>query len=210
MRGVTDRGWPFAMWGLAAALILLQAGCSEPRLEPLPEGAVVLAFGDSLTSGSGASAEKSYPARLELLIGRRVVNAGVPGELSAQGLERLPKALEEHRPALVILCHGGNDFLQKRDPAETRRNVSRMLRLAKESGAQAVLIGVPPLGLFLRKTAPLYDEAAREAGVPFEGRVLPGILKDGSLKSDYVHPNEKGYQRLAEAVAGLLRRRGAV
>lgn len=194
----------------AACLAVLLAGCSGPRLEPLPEGAVVLAFGDSLTAGSGAPADKSYPARLELLIGRRVVNAGLPGELSAQGLERLPKALEEHRPALVILCHGGNDFLQKLDPAGTRHNVAQMLRLSRESGAQAVLIGVPPLGLFLRKSAPLYEEAAREVGVPFEGRVLPGILKDGSLKSDYVHPNEKGYQRLAEVVAGLLRRRGAV
>src|SRR5437879_13187564 len=97
---------------LLALLSLQLAGCGEhPRLERLPESAVVLAFGDSLTFGTGANEDESYPARLEKLIGRRVVRAGVAGEITAQALPRLPGALDEHQPRLLLLCVGVNDFV---------------------------------------------------------------------------------------------------
>src|SRR3989442_5149983 len=118
---------------LLALLSLQPAGCGErPRLEPLPESAVVLAFGDSLTFGTGPNDDESYPARLEKLIGRRVVRAGVPGELTAQALARLPATLDEHPPRLLLLCIGGNDFLRRLDLPQAENNVRAMVKPAKE------------------------------------------------------------------------------
>ena len=196
---------------LALALAVLVAACSsgQPKLARLAPDAVVLAFGDSLTAGVGANQGESYPARLEALIGRKVVSAGVPGETSAAGLARLPAALEEAKPQLVILCEGGNDFLQKLDEAQAASNLRAMVRLAQSRGAQVVLIAVPKPGL-LPSPADFYAAIAKELAVPNEESALKKILTDNSLKSDLVHPNAAGYARLAEAVAALLRKTGAV
>ncbi len=178
-------------------------------MRPLAADAVILAFGDSLTHGTGAAPDQSYPAVLAARIGRRVVNAGVPGEVSADGLRRLPGLLEREKPALVLLTHGGNDLLRKLDPAATERNLREMVALARASGAEVVLIGVPRPGLFLG-TADYYERIASDLELPFEGEVLADLLGDNSMKSDTVHPNAAGYARLAEAVEQVLREAGAL
>ncbi|TMG77257.1 MAG: arylesterase [Betaproteobacteria bacterium] len=195
----------------AIVLVLaLAAACGgQPRLARLAPDAVVLAFGDSLTFGIGANPQESYPAQLEALIGRKVVASGVPGEVSTEGLARLSSAIDEAKPQLVILCHGGNDLLRKLDDAQAANNIRAMVRLAKARGAQVVLIGVPRPGL-LPSAAGFYEDIARELGVPYEGTALRKILTDNALKSDLVHPNAAGYARLAEAVAALLKKAGAV
>jgi lysophospholipase L1-like esterase len=194
----------------ALVLLALLAACSgQPKLQRLPADAVVLAFGDSLTFGTGANPGESYPARLETLIGRRVVSSGVPGETSAEGLARLPAALEDSKPQLVILCEGGNDFLRKLDEAQAAENLRAMIRVAKAHGAQVVLIAVPKPGL-LPSPAEFYSNVAKEFSVPNEESALRKILTDNALKSDLVHPNAAGYARLAEAIAMLLRKSGAV
>jgi lysophospholipase L1-like esterase len=199
------------MRGAAIALAALLAACSggQPKLARLAPDAVVLAFGDSLTAGVGANPGESYPARLEALIARKVLSSGVPGETSAAGLARLPAALDEAKPQLVILCEGGNDFLQKLDEAQAASNLRAMVRLAQSRGAQVVLIAVPKPGL-LPSPADFYAVVAKELAVPNEETALKKILTDNSLKSDLVHPNAAGYARLAEAVATLLRKTGAV
>jgi lysophospholipase L1-like esterase len=200
--------WPGTT--LLVALGLLAAcGARTPALQRLTPGAVVLAFGDSITFGTGANPSESYPARLETLIGRKVISAGVPGEATAEGLARLPSALDEARPQLVILCHGGNDFLRNLDEAQAADNIRAMVRLAKSRGAQVLLVGVPKSGL-LPSPAGFYSEIAKEFGLPYEGAALRKILTDNNLKSDLVHPNAAGYARLAEALAALMRKGGAV
>lgn len=199
-----------------AACVFLVLLCSvlacsqkEAKLSQLPPGAVVLAFGDSLTFGTGAPAGQSYPDVLEKLIKIKVINSGVPGETSEQGMARLPQVLAGSRPNLVILCHGGNDILRKLDPEKTAANLAEMIRAARKQRAEVVLIGVPKPGLF-PETAGFYRTVARKMDVPVEEEVVLGILKDGALKSDHIHPNAAGYARMASAVEKLLKKSGAV
>ena len=192
------------------ALVLLFAGCSDrSKLERLPADAIVLAFGDSLTFGTGANEEESYPAQLARLTGRRVVREGVPGEVSAAGLARLPALLDQHRPRLLLLCHGGNDFLRRLPKEQAAENVRAMIRLAKDRGVEVLLIGTPEIGFTL--TPPeFYAGIAKQFGIPYEGDVLTKILRNGELKSDQIHPNAQGYRLMAERVAELLRKSGAI
>jgi lysophospholipase L1-like esterase len=194
------------LWVAALAL----AACGDaPKLARLAPDAVVLAFGDSLTFGTGAGEADSYPAQLEGLIGRKVVRAGVPGEVSAQALARLPSALEEHQPSLLVLCIGGNDFLRNLSQAEAAANVRRMIALAKGKGVEVVLLGTPEKGLLL--TPPkFYAEIAKESGIPYEGKVIGEILRNPELKADPIHPNAKGYRLMAERLAALLKQSGAL
>ncbi len=196
---------------LALLLVVLAAACGggSPKLSKLPADAVVLAFGDSLTYGTGANPGESYPARLEALIGRKVVAAGVPGETTAAGLARLQSVLEESKPALVLLCEGGNDFLQKLDEKQAAANLRKMIGLARAQGAQVVLIGVPRPGL-MPSTAAIYGEIATEMKIPYDNSTLVKILTDNELKSDLVHPNAKGYAKMADGLAALLKKSGAI
>ena len=196
---------------LFVALALFTAsGCGKHAALPkLPQDATVLAFGDSLTFGTGARDDESYPSQLGALIGRKVVRAGVPGETSEAGLERLPGALDEHAPRLLILCHGGNDFLRKMGEESAAANVREMIRLARSRGIEVVLLATPKPGFGTSKVK-FYEEIGKELPVPVEKDVLADVLGSCSLKSDLVHPNARGYEKIAEALADLLRDAGAI
>jgi len=186
-------------------LSLLVSACEKaPQISTLAPDAVVLAFGDSLTHGNGAPAGAAYPDVLASLLGRKVLNAGVPGEISAEGLQRLPQLLEQHRPDLVILCHGGNDFLQRLDRDQTAANLTAMVAQIRATGADVVLVGVPEPGLFL-EPPDFYRKLAEGAGIPYEDRVVSDLLGDRQFKSDSIHPNAAGYRRMAEALHALIR-----
>ena len=200
----------YAILFRAAFVALLLASCGKgPQVAPLSNNDVVLAFGDSLTFGTGALPSESYPAQLQSLIGRKVVNAGVPGEISGDGLQRLPDVLEEVQPKLMILCHGGNDLLRRQSEATAAANVRAMIRLAKDRGIGVILIATPKPGLSL--TPPdFYVEIAKEFSIPLNDDALKSVLRDNELKSDLIHPNAKGYAQIAQTMARLLRKSGAV
>jgi len=192
------------------ALLISLSGCTEaPALKPLAADAVILAFGDSLTYGTGAEPGESYPEVLAQRIGRKVVNAGIPGEVSTDGLQRLPELLSEVKPSLVILIHGGNDLLQRKKKPAAAGNILAMIDLIRNSGAQVVMAGVPDFGLFL-STAKFYLEIAEQRSVPIEADILPSLLSDLNKKSDTVHPNADGYRDLAIAIETLLKDNGAL
>ncbi len=193
------------LWFPAVLIAVLLAACSsQPELPALPPDATILAFGDSLTYGSGANPEGSYPEVLSRLTGLEVINAGVPGEVTSAGLARLPGLLDEFQPHLMILCHGGNDMLRQQGLSQAADNLRSMIRLAQNKGISVVLVAVPRPGVFL--TPPeMYEQLADEMNIPVESEVLPDLLADRSLKSDTIHPNSRGYAILAQAIFQLMK-----
>jgi len=190
-------------------LLLLVACGRAPTLAKLGADDVILAFGDSLTYGTGAESDEAYPARLALLAHHAVVNAGVPGETTTEGLQRLPALLAEHHPRLVLLCLGGNDMLRRLPAGETENNLRLMLQTLRASGAQVVLIGVPEPKIF--GGAPdFYARLADNFKVPYDGDILNAVLRNNALKSDPVHPNAAGYEAIAQQIAKLLKETGAL
>jgi len=190
-------------------LLLLGCGSSVPKLGPLPQDAVILAFGDSLTYGTGANAEESYPAVLQTLLGRTVIRSGVPGEVTAESLERLPGALGEYSPKLMILCIGGNDFLRQLGEQQAADNIRAMIKLAKDKGVEVVLVGVPKFGLML-SPPDFYRQIAEEFHIPYDDGIMHKVLINRDLKSDEIHPNAQGYRLFAKTIAALLKKAGAV
>jgi acyl-CoA thioesterase-1 len=191
------------------ALFLLAACDRAPTLPKLDSQDVIVAFGDSLTHGTGASEDTAYPAVLATLTGRTVINAGVPGDTTTTGLERLPAVLAEYEPRLVLLCLGGNDMLRKQPEAATENNLRLLVQTIRASGADVVLIGVPAPKLF--GGAPdFYGRVAKDMGLPLEQDIFIDVLKDNRLKSDPIHANAEGYRMVAERLAEFLREAGAL
>jgi len=199
---------------LLAALALAVAGCGrkQPSGTALPRDSVVLALGDSITHGTGAEPAAAYPARLAALTGWRVVNGGVPGDTAAQALERLPALLAEHRPALVIVSLGGNDFLRRIAATDTEAALRQVVALARDAGAQVLLVGVPQpsigaaIGTGL-SDHPLFERLADELALPLHAGGWSRVLGDAALKSDQIHANAEGYRVFAEGLAATLRER---
>jgi acyl-CoA thioesterase I len=138
-----------------------------------------------------------------------VVRAGIPGEVTAQALERLPAALDEHAPRLLLLCIGGNDFLRRLGNQQAERNVREMVKLARSRGVAVMLIGTPEPGFTVTPPA-FYSTIAKEFRLPYEEGIIGQVLRDANLKADPIHPNARGYRLIAERLADQLKRSGAL
>ena len=209
MQGMTK--FPVIGWLLLALCGILLSGCegSTPKQKALPPNAKILAFGDSLTFGKGVLPEESYPARLQAAAHRDVINGGLPGEVSVEGLKRLPIWLDEYEPNLLILCHGANDLLRSLSEDKVRENLRGMVKLAKDRGIDVILIAVPKFG-GMRSAPGLYADVAREFNIPLENRSLEEILRHDKYHKDTVHPNPEGYQLIADALVKLMKASGAL
>lgn len=182
--------------------LMIQA-CGDAKLTAIPHNATILAYGDSLTYGKGVEEKQSYPSVLADLSSREVINAGVSGETTKQGLARLASVLEENEPHLMILLEGGNDILRNQNLSQTKQNLASMIEMAQSQGVQVLLIGVPEKKLF-SNSAKIFPELAEQYELVFEGKLIASLLRSPEYKSDSVHFNELGYEKLAQSVYQLL------
>jgi acyl-CoA thioesterase I len=168
-------------------------------------GANIIAFGDSLTAGYGASPGEDYPSRLSSLVGATVLNAGVSGDTTEAALARLDADVLARDPRIVIVGLGGNDFLRGVPVSTTEANLRTVVRKIEGSGAMVIVVGFrfPSLTADYEK---MYGTVAREERCLFIANVLRSILTDPKLKSDEIHPNARGYQLMAERIAGPCRK----
>jgi len=198
---------PLLLAAVAAVAVwwfFLRAGSptSWPVVNDPPRGTAIIAFGDSLTDGTGAGRDVSYPARLSALIGRPIVNAGVPGETTADGLRRLERDVLSQDARIVLLCMGGNDMLRRQSVDEQFANLRLLIDEIQDAGALVVLLGLD--GHFLMMPGDYgerYEALARETGCVYVPDILDGIVGSAGLTlADKIHPNAEGYAKIAEKV----------
>ena len=183
-------------------LVLLLAVCGTACGPDVPNldspGKTIVVLGDSIASGAGSGPGEAYPDLLAARLGTEVVNAGVSGNTTADGLARIDEVLAED-PWLVIVELGGNDFLRRVPPEQTEQTLRQILDRLIAARVVPVLVelDVPFGGRYLE----IYDRLGDEYQVPVVEEVLGEVLRDPSLKSDTIHPNTAGQKVLAEAIA---------
>jgi len=190
--------------GAIALIVILFAfgGGSDVRNYPPKQGPVIL-FGDSLAKGVGAANGNDLASLLSRMVSRPIVNLGVSGDTTADGLARIDKALEQ-KPAVVMVLLGGNDYLRKVPMGETFSNLRTIIERAQASGAVTVVLGVRG-GLLGDPFASRYEDLANETNSAYVPDVLDGLIGNDLFMSDAIHPNDQGYLRIAEKVYPVLK-----
>jgi acyl-CoA thioesterase-1 len=194
------------------ALLLALLALHPIQAAPAP---TIVVLGDSLSAAYGMRVEEGWVSLLQKRLtsqgyGYRVVNASVSGETTAGGLARLPRALELHRPSIVILELGGNDGLRGLSLEQMRQNLDTMIRRSKSAGAKVLLAGmrVPPNygPTYTQKFYALYEDLARRHRVPLVPFLMQDVALDASLmQDDGIHPNARGQPVLLEAIWPVLK-----
>jgi lysophospholipase L1-like esterase len=184
-------------------------GCSKKESIKISEDSTIVAFGDSLTFGYGASQNESYPNVLKEKIGINVVNEGISGNTTKDGVNRIEAVISEHNPSLILVGLGGNDMLRNVSEEETKENLSKIIKISQSKGIQVILLATPkPSGLGLigyLSDAEFYKELAEQHNVLLIEDVYSKWLEKNEYKSDQIHLNSKGYQKVAEHIAEFLK-----
>jgi acyl-CoA hydrolase len=200
---------------LVCSIVSLITACdSKYRHTPLPSTSNVVILGDSLTYGTGAGSGEDYASILAGNTGWNVINEGVPGNTSYDGLARLSQILEAHESGeqkidLLIVELGGNDFLKHVPKTETVSNLKAILNQAKAKSINTVLIAIPefsPVGAAFGALSdhPLYENLAEETDTPLIEDLFSDVLAKNSLKADPIHPNAAGYRLVATELQNAL------
>jgi acyl-CoA thioesterase I len=190
----------FAVLLAIAWAVVAHAAPAAPR--------TILVLGDSISAGYGIKVEEGWVVLLAQRLkvkgyGYRVVNASVSGETTSGGVNRLPRALALHKPAIVILELGGNDGLRGLPIATSRANLTRMIELARQSGARVVMVGmkIPPNygPRYSGEFEAMFGELAKRYRLPLVPFFLEFVALDAALmQADGIHPNAKGQPRLLQ------------
>ena len=195
--------------------VLGMSACSDsPNHANIAKSSKVIALGDSLTLGYGATPDTAYPTVLAQKTGWQIDNAGINGDTSAGVLARVDKIIAQN-PKLILLGIGGNDVLRRVNPSETTSNINQTLDKIKSANIPVVLIAEPYFStsaLFgSASDNPIYETIAKEKNVPLFAKGDGGwsdILSDKSLKSDQIHANAQGYAKFADNLYEFLKKQG--
>jgi len=195
---------------VAALVFNVALSLAMPALARTPE---VLAFGDSVTAGYGLPASAAFPARLQARLKDEgvdvtMINAGVSGDTTTDGLARLDWALTD-KPDFVILALGANDALRGIPPAIVRANLDKMIDKIQASGAKLLLLGMlAPANWgapYEHEFDRIYPDLAKTHGVPLYPFLLDGVAMDPALnQADGLHPNERGVAIMVDHIAPLV------
>ncbi len=183
--------------GALALILALYFGYRQfspppPVKNPRPAGENIICFGDSLTYGTGASPGMDYPSQLSRLIGRPVINAGMPGDTTRSALTRLERDVLERSPRIVLITLGGNDLKNRQDREQAFRNLRAIITSIQARGA-LVIVGGLDVPVWGRGFQEQYRRVSEETGAVLVPDVLKGLLGNPERMSDAIHPNDAGY-----------------
>lgn len=185
---------------LIIIVIISLTGCAKKEIKNIDSrGKNIICFGNSLTVGYGAEPGQDYPTLLAKLTGFPVINAGIDGDTSIEGLKRIKTDVLDKDPLLVIVEFGGNDFLRKIPYEETAKNIEEMVRLIQEHGAMVAIVDISAT-FILDKYRQLFLDIAKRNRAIFIPSILKGIIANPNLKSDFIHPNAQGYSVIAQRI----------
>lgn len=200
---------------LTGPAALAGSGAAAAAANPGAAARTILVLGDSVSAGYGIKVEEGWVALLQQRLrqqgyGYRVINASVSGETTTGGLTRLPRALERHKPAIVVLELGGNDGLRGLPLATTRANLVRMIQLSRQAGARVVLVGmkIPPNygPRYTQGFEQIFSDLAREYRLPLVPFLLDKVaLTAGMMQEDGLHPTARGQPVMLDNVWSTLR-----
>ncbi len=176
---------------------------NHPIVNFPPKGTTIVALGDSLTSGVGASSpEHGYVHILEERLRVTIINKGISGNTTSDALKRLDDVLAV-KPDIVIILLGGNDYLQKIPKEETFANLRAIIARIQSSGAVVLLVGIRG-GILHDNFADDFSALGDEMGTIFIPDALDGIFNNPKFMSDQIHPNDAGYLKIADKIAPKL------
>lgn len=167
----------------------------EIKNKPLSVSRIVC-FGDSLTFGTGAPEGRDYPSVLEELTGVEVINAGVPGNTTEDALKRVDEDVLDYEPDVVLITLGGNDLKNRIGESTARANLTTIIQLIQASGAMVILGGIE-IPLYGKGFADMYQSVGEQTGSVLISNIFEGIFGNRKMMSDYIHPNDKGYEVMA-------------
>lgn len=186
-----------------AVLGVLYFNRTEKPITNYPSSGIdVIAFGDSLVAGSGATNGNDFVSLLSKQVGREIVNLGAPGDTTADGLARVSE-LDQYRPKVVLLLLGGNDHLKKVPIETTFENLGKIIENIHSRGAIVLLLGVKG-NLFGDKFEPEFEKLRDRYKTAYVSDVLDGLFGNAKFMEDSIHPNDAGNRIIAERIYPVL------
>jgi lysophospholipase L1-like esterase len=201
---LSPRSIVLAVCGAVLAALVWWTAEGVPRPAKPTSGRTIVAFGDSLVEGRGATPGKDFVSLLSRRLGMPIINAGRSGDTTAAALARLDRDVLARDPKVVIVLLGGNDFLRRVPVESTFTNLQQIVDRIRRRGAAVVLVGVS-VGLLSDPYAAEYTTVARRHAAGLVPDILDGIIGNRELMADSIHPNDRGYAIIAERLERAVR-----